>query len=97
MVEMVSAVTFQYLFLDVLLWALVFSWNYVSVMVSFSYPVSSFSYRLLDQMFGDPLFAIGDVSPGLYRKARQLERTRQLRMQLYYLKDFVLTCRFADK
>ncbi|XP_023704978.1 run domain Beclin-1-interacting and cysteine-rich domain-containing protein isoform X3 [Cryptotermes secundus] len=60
------------------------------------YSVSSFSYRLLDQMFGDPLFAIGDVSPSLYRKARQLERTRQLRMQLYYLKDFVLTCRFAD-
>uniref|UniRef100_A0A1V1FQN1 Putative cysteine-rich protein 5 n=1 Tax=Reticulitermes speratus TaxID=60591 RepID=A0A1V1FQN1_9NEOP len=60
------------------------------------YPVSSFSYRLLDQMLGDPLFAIGDVSPGLYRKARQLERTRQLRMQLCYLKDFILTCRFAE-
>jgi len=66
-------------------------------MFSFRYPVSSFSYRLLDQMLGDPLFAIGDVSPGLYRKARQLERTRQLRMQLYYLKDFILTCRFAEQ
>jgi len=48
-------------------------------------------------MLGDPLFAIGDVSPGLYRKARQLERARQLRMQLYYLKDFILTCRFAEQ
>jgi run domain Beclin-1 interacting cysteine-rich containing protein len=74
-----------------------FSLSYISVMVFFRYPVSSFSYRLLDQMFGDPLFAIGDVSPGLYRKARQLDCTRQLRMQLYYLKDFVLTCRFATQ
>ncbi|PSN54788.1 hypothetical protein C0J52_01979 [Blattella germanica] len=60
------------------------------------YPVSSFSYRLLDEMLMDPLFRIGDHSPALYRKARHLERTRQLRIQLFYLKDFVLTCRFSD-
>lgn len=79
------------------LWTLILLQHCIGVMVSFRYPVSSFSYRLLDQMLGDPLFAIGDVSPGLYRKARQLERTRQLRTQLYFLKDFVLTCRFADQ
>ncbi|CAG2067118.1 unnamed protein product, partial [Timema podura] len=65
--------------------------------ILFKYPVSSFSYRLLDQMLCDPLFRIADLNVGLYRKARQLERTHQLRLQLFYLKDFVLTCRFADK
>ncbi|XP_044734383.1 run domain Beclin-1-interacting and cysteine-rich domain-containing protein isoform X2 [Chrysoperla carnea] len=59
------------------------------------YPVSNFSYRLLDQMSVDPLFNIGDINPGLYRKNRQLEKCRDLRLQLYFLKSFVLTCRFA--
>ncbi|XP_066992565.2 run domain Beclin-1-interacting and cysteine-rich domain-containing protein [Anabrus simplex] len=60
------------------------------------YPVSNFSYRLLDQMMGDALFRIADLNPCLYRKTRQLERTRQLRLQLFYLKDFILSCRFAE-
>ncbi|XP_039279573.1 run domain Beclin-1-interacting and cysteine-rich domain-containing protein isoform X2 [Nilaparvata lugens] len=59
------------------------------------YPVSSFSYRLLDQMFSDPLFNIEDHSPNLYRRVRCLEKIRTLRLQLFYLKDFLLTCRFA--
>nr|CAD7438648.1 unnamed protein product [Timema bartmani] len=70
---------------------ILFKWDFTR------YPVSSFSYRLLDQMLCDPLFRIADLNVGLYRKARQLERTHQLRLQLFYLKDFVLTCRFADK
>ncbi|XP_049801499.1 run domain Beclin-1-interacting and cysteine-rich domain-containing protein isoform X1 [Schistocerca nitens] len=59
-------------------------------------PVSTFSYRLLDQMIGDPLFIINDLNPGLYRKAKQLEKCRQLRLQLCYLKDFIFLCRFAE-
>lgn len=58
--------------------------------------VSTFAYRLLDQMIGDPLFIINDLNPGLYRKAKQLEKCRQLRLQLYFLKDFILLCRFAE-
>ncbi|KAL0274218.1 UNVERIFIED_CONTAM: hypothetical protein PYX00_006690 [Menopon gallinae] len=61
------------------------------------YPVSTFSYRLLDQMSTDPLFRINDLNPELYKKNKTLERVRQLRVQLYYIKDFVLTCRFADQ
>lgn len=61
----------------------------------FRYPVSNFSYRLLDQMSVDPLFNVGDINPGLYRKNRQLEKCRDLRLQLFFLKSFVLTCRFA--
>ncbi|XP_063236877.1 run domain Beclin-1-interacting and cysteine-rich domain-containing protein isoform X2 [Bacillus rossius redtenbacheri] len=61
------------------------------------YPVSTFSYRLLDQMMCDPLFRVGDLNSGLYRRAKQLERVYHCRLHLFYLKDFVLTCRFADK
>ncbi|XP_043284553.1 run domain Beclin-1-interacting and cysteine-rich domain-containing protein [Venturia canescens] len=60
------------------------------------YPVSNFSYRLLDQMAVDPLFQVNDLNPLLYRRVKQLERTRLLRTQLFYLKDFMLTCRFAQ-
>ncbi|XP_058795536.1 run domain Beclin-1-interacting and cysteine-rich domain-containing protein isoform X2 [Phymastichus coffea] len=59
------------------------------------YPVSNFSYRLLDQMTVDPLFQVSDLNPTLYRRIKQLDRTRLLRTQLFYLKDFLLTCRFA--
>ncbi|XP_012286389.1 run domain Beclin-1-interacting and cysteine-rich domain-containing protein isoform X2 [Orussus abietinus] len=59
------------------------------------YPVSNFAYRLLDQMAGDPLFQVQDLNPLLYRRVKQLERTRVLRTQLFFLKDFLLTCRFA--
>ncbi|KAK2580933.1 hypothetical protein KPH14_006000 [Odynerus spinipes] len=59
------------------------------------YPVSNFSYRLLDQMTLDPLFQIQDLNASLYRRIKQLERTRLLRTKLFFLKDFLYTCRFA--
>ncbi|XP_034175276.1 run domain Beclin-1-interacting and cysteine-rich domain-containing protein rubicon isoform X2 [Osmia lignaria lignaria] len=59
------------------------------------YSVSNFSYRLLDQMTLDPLFQINDLNSSLYRRIKQLDRTRLLRTQLYFFKDFLLTCRFA--
>lgn len=48
-------------------------------------------------MSTDPLFPINDLNPNLYKKVKQLERTRRLRLQLFYLKDFLLTCRFAEQ
>ncbi|KZC13033.1 PREDICTED: run domain Beclin-1-interacting and cysteine-rich domain-containing protein [Dufourea novaeangliae] len=59
------------------------------------YPVSNFSYRLLDQMTSDPLFQVNDLNPLLYRRIKQLDRTRLLRTQLFFFKDFLFTCRFA--
>lgn len=59
-------------------------------------PVSIFSYRLLEQMLSDPLYNVGDLNPALYRKAKALERTRTIRIQLQNLKDFLLACRFAS-
>ncbi|XP_012225046.1 run domain Beclin-1-interacting and cysteine-rich domain-containing protein [Linepithema humile] len=59
------------------------------------YPVSNFSYRLLDQMVSDPLFQVNDLNPLLYRRIKQLDKTRVLRTKLFFLKDFLFTCRFA--
>ncbi|KYN44446.1 Run domain Beclin-1 interacting and cystein-rich containing protein [Trachymyrmex septentrionalis] len=59
------------------------------------YPVSNFSYRLLDQMMSDPLFQVNDLNPLLYRRMKQLDKTRLLRTKLFFLKDFLFACRFA--
>ncbi|KAL6254653.1 hypothetical protein P5V15_013959 [Pogonomyrmex californicus] len=59
------------------------------------YPVSNFSYRLLDQMMSDPLFQVNDLNPLLYRRIKQLDKTRILRTKLFFLKDFLFMCRFA--
>lgn len=59
------------------------------------YPVSNFSYRLLDQMMSDPLFQVNDLNPLLYRRIKQLDKTRLLRTKLFFLKDFLYACRFA--
>lgn len=63
----------------------------------YRYPVSNFSYRLLDSMFLDPLFDVAALNPGLYRKARSLDKCRKFRQQLNYLKDFLFNCRFAKE
>ncbi|XP_020300230.1 run domain Beclin-1-interacting and cysteine-rich domain-containing protein [Pseudomyrmex gracilis] len=60
------------------------------------YPVSNFSYRLLDQMMSDPLFQVNDLNPLLYRRIKQLDKTRVLRTKLFFLKDFLFMCRFAN-
>ncbi|CAB0038495.1 unnamed protein product [Trichogramma brassicae] len=62
------------------------------------YPVSNFAYRLLDRMMDDPLFPVTkDLYSSLYRRSKQLHRTRLLRTQLFYFKDFLFNCRFAAK
>lgn len=60
---------------------------------SFRYPVSNFSYSLLDRMSTDPLFNVLDLNSSLYRQVRELQRVRLLRIALFYLKDFIFSCR----
>uniref|UniRef100_A0A1B6CXH4 RUN domain-containing protein n=1 Tax=Clastoptera arizonana TaxID=38151 RepID=A0A1B6CXH4_9HEMI len=59
------------------------------------YQVSNFSYRLLDLSSSDPLFNISDLNSELYKKVRMLEKLKPLRLQIYHLKDFLLSCKFA--
>lgn len=60
------------------------------------YYVSNIALDLLDHMYSDPLFNIEDINNNLYQKVRLLDLCRYYRMQLFYLKDFVRTCRKAD-
>ncbi|XP_067640504.1 run domain Beclin-1-interacting and cysteine-rich domain-containing protein isoform X2 [Eurosta solidaginis] len=59
------------------------------------YPVSVFSYRLLEQMYTYPLFYVPDLNPTLYIATKGLFLARKKRVQLKFVKDFVKTCRFA--
>lgn len=60
------------------------------------YPVSNFSYRLLEQMFVDPLFRIFELNKNISKRSKNLALSRKYRLGLYYMKDFIMTCRFAE-
>lgn len=60
------------------------------------YPVSSFTYRWLDEIWNLPLFHVADLNPQLYEKAKPLMRAREARMQLKFVQDFIEQCRFAE-
>ncbi|XP_059473590.1 run domain Beclin-1-interacting and cysteine-rich domain-containing protein [Neocloeon triangulifer] len=60
------------------------------------FPVSAFSYRLLDQMQNDALFRLEDLNPNLFRKFRQLAKCKLVRVQLAELSSFISHCRFAS-
>lgn len=47
-------------------------------------------------MYIDPLFRIFELNQSIEKRCKNLEITRKYRIGLYYLKDFILTCRFAD-
>jgi len=59
--------------------------------------VSCFSFTLLEKILFDPLFNITDLNSVLYKRARGLDKVRTYRMQLYYIKDFIFLCRYADR
>ncbi|GAM21287.1 hypothetical protein SAMD00019534_044620 [Acytostelium subglobosum LB1] len=55
------------------------------------YPVANFSYAFLMDIARVPLFDIATINPRLYRN-NQLLRMRNLRRQMYFLKDFLKSC-----
>ncbi|XP_055389716.1 run domain Beclin-1-interacting and cysteine-rich domain-containing protein isoform X2 [Condylostylus longicornis] len=60
------------------------------------YPVSVFSYRLLEEIWQYPLFILSHLAPTLYKRVRSLAVAKLYRTQLKYLKDFITTCRFSQ-
>ncbi|XP_034859259.1 protein associated with UVRAG as autophagy enhancer isoform X2 [Mirounga leonina] len=60
------------------------------------YYVSHFSRRLLDSLWHQPVFNLLSVGPGLYAKAKELDRARETREQLFHIKKMLKTCRFAE-
>lgn len=62
-----------------------------------SYAVSSFAYRLIEQMYTFPLFHVPDLNAQLYAKQKILAKERRRRQQLKYVRDFITACRFATR
>ncbi|XP_076269262.1 run domain Beclin-1-interacting and cysteine-rich domain-containing protein rubicon isoform X2 [Rhynchophorus ferrugineus] len=60
------------------------------------YQVSTFSYKLLEQMYYDPLFRIFDLNKNAKKLCGNLEFVRKYRLGLIYLKEYIFTCRFAE-
>ncbi|XP_033118263.1 run domain Beclin-1-interacting and cysteine-rich domain-containing protein-like [Anneissia japonica] len=60
------------------------------------YSVSNFALELLRKMHNDALFNVHDRNAQLYRRINALEQSRELRLQLYHLKDFIKTCRIGQ-
>ncbi|XP_017156071.1 uncharacterized protein LOC108164709 isoform X1 [Drosophila miranda] len=61
------------------------------------YPVSSFAYRLIEQMYTFPLFHVPDLNAQLYSKHKDLAKARRRRIQLQSVKEFIGNCRFATR
>ncbi|XP_067568977.1 protein associated with UVRAG as autophagy enhancer isoform X1 [Pseudorca crassidens] len=60
------------------------------------YYVSNFSKRLLDSIWYQPIFNLLHVGHGLYTKAKELDRVREVQEQLFHIRKLLKTCRFAE-
>ncbi|XP_039110299.1 protein associated with UVRAG as autophagy enhancer [Hyaena hyaena] len=60
------------------------------------YYVSNFSKRLLEGIWHQPVFNLLSVGRSLYAKAKELDRVRETREQLFHIKKLLKTCRFAE-
>ncbi|XP_022913541.2 run domain Beclin-1-interacting and cysteine-rich domain-containing protein [Onthophagus taurus] len=60
------------------------------------YPVSNFSYRLIEQMYVDPLFRVFEYNKNIAKRSANLATCRTYRIGLHYMRDFILNCRFAE-
>lgn len=61
-----------------------------------TFPVSVFSYRLLEEIWTVPLFRVSDLNAQLYGRVKALQTARDRRAQLRFVRDFVVSCRFAE-
>jgi len=59
--------------------------------------VSNFAATLLERMWRDPLFNLGDINPGLYRRSRELDKTTQLRKELIPIAEYIKNCRHSQE
>ncbi|XP_024611355.1 protein RUBCNL-like isoform X2 [Neophocaena asiaeorientalis asiaeorientalis] len=56
------------------------------------YYVSNFSKRLLDSIWHQPIFNLLHVGHGLYTKAKELDRVREIQEQLFHIRKLLKTC-----
>ncbi|CAF0774810.1 unnamed protein product [Adineta ricciae] len=59
--------------------------------------VSNFAFDYLNRIYADPSFNLHDLNPKLFEKNKPLRVVAELRLSLYYLRNYILTCRFAKE
>ena len=57
-----------------------------------SYKVSKFAFLLLEKIYKEPLFDVPLINENLFEQAPDLKKIKVLRQQIFYMKDFLLTC-----
>jgi len=60
------------------------------------YSICNFADDFLRSIFHDPMFDIGVVNPGLYKQVIEFKTIKILRHQLFFMRDFIMTCRDRD-
>jgi len=65
--------------------------------LSTKHSVSNFAFDYLNRIYSEPTFNLNDLNPKLFEKSKQLKSVAQLRWSLFYLRHYILTCRFAKE
>ncbi|CAF2050805.1 unnamed protein product [Rotaria magnacalcarata] len=73
--------------------------SYVIIKWDFSskHSVSNFAFDYLNRIYSEPTFNVNDLNPKLFEKNKQLRAIDELRWSLFYLRHYILTCRFAEE
>uniref|UniRef100_A0A182K5P9 DUF4206 domain-containing protein n=1 Tax=Anopheles christyi TaxID=43041 RepID=A0A182K5P9_9DIPT len=59
-------------------------------------PVSVFAYRVLGDIWSTPLYRVNHLYPDLYSNVKSLRTARQARVNVKYVKDFIMNCRHSE-
>ncbi|XP_049300951.1 run domain Beclin-1-interacting and cysteine-rich domain-containing protein-like [Anopheles funestus] len=59
-------------------------------------PVSVFAYRVLGDIWSTPLYRVNHLYPELYGNVKSLRTVRQARVNVKYVKDFIMNCRHSN-
>ncbi|CAF4628213.1 unnamed protein product, partial [Rotaria magnacalcarata] len=70
----------------------IIKWDFSS-----KHSVSNFAFDYLNRIYSEPTFNVNDLNPKLFEKNKQLRAIDELRWSLFYLRHYILTCRFAEE
>ncbi|CAF3880229.1 unnamed protein product [Rotaria sp. Silwood1] len=59
--------------------------------------VSNFAFDYLNRIYTEAIFNINDLNPKLFQKSNKLKMMNEFRCALYFLRRYILTCRFAEE
>ncbi|CAF1028864.1 unnamed protein product [Rotaria sordida] len=59
--------------------------------------VSNFAFDYLNRIYTEAIFNINGLNPKLFQKSNKLKLMNELRCTLYFLRRYILSCRFAEE